>query len=94
MTTNPNGPQPGDLSPKNGSEPSGSRQFDRDGEEDGHHANTAGPTRENSSPGPGSKKLAPPPTSSGPNTQSNDRGRKDQDNEGQQGGQRGGAQPK
>ncbi len=94
MSSTPTGPRPGDLSPKHESGASSSKQFDRDGEEGGHHANTAEPSRVNSSSGPVTAKAEPAPTRSGPNTQSNDRGRRAQDNEGQQGGQKGGAQRK
>ena len=84
-------PRPGDLSPTRNEPSSGNRQYDRDGEEDGHHADTARPARGGSSAGPGSIRSKAPATPGGPNTQSNDRGDKSQDNEGQQGGQKGGA---
>ncbi len=80
MTANPTPiNRPGDLSPK--SSP-GTKQYDQNGEEHSDHADTAGGSREDGA-AIAPTDRAPPDTGGGSNTQGNDRGRKQQDNEGQ-----------
>jgi|GEM_PF-5260573 len=95
MTNHPiekKGARPGDLSPIEDDGVAGAKQYNRHGEENGRHADTAEPACQPPAQPVVQKRVDLPKTGGGPNTQGNQRGEKKQDNEGQQGGQYGGSQ--
>lgn len=84
--------RPGDLSSVDDYGVAGAKQYDRHGEENGHHADTAEPARAPTAQPVVQKQGDLPKTDGGPNTLGDQRASKNQDNEGQQGGQYGGSQ--